>query len=108
MSGVVASGGQLILAQLLSASAADAVGSTVLCPLEATRIRMVILPGYSTSFPSAFRRLISEEVIDGLFGTLPAVLAKQVPYTAMQLVTYDQVMTGNRLLRGRVHNEPMG
>ena len=91
-SGVTATGGQLILAQLMAASAADTLGSTALCPLEATRIRMVVLPGYSTSFPDAFRRLNAEEGLDGLFGTLPAVLVKQVPYTALQLVTYDQVM----------------
>lgn len=92
-SDLTAAGGQLILLQLLAASAADVVGSMSLCPMEATRIRMVVRPSYATSFQNAFSRLSMEEGLDGLFGTLPAVLAKQVPYTALQLVTYDQVHT---------------
>lgn len=90
--GAAAGGGGALLQQVAAAAAADLFGSVALCPLEATRIRLVMQPAFARGFGPALRRLATEEGVDGLMGTLPAVLAKQIPYTVLQLVTYDQVV----------------
>jgi len=92
-SGITGYGLQVVVLQVLAAAAAETVGSTVLCPLEATRIRMVLNRGYADSFGAGFLKLVNQEGADGMFGTLPAILAKQIPYTVTQLVIYDQVQS---------------
>lgn len=69
--------------------AAEVVGSSALTPLEAARIRMVADCDYAPGLRSGISRMISEEGLGALTRGLPAVLAKQIPYTVTKLVTFD-------------------
>lgn len=69
--------------------AAEVVGSSALTPLEAARIRMVADCDYAPGLRSGIARMISEEGLGALTRGLPAVLAKQIPYTVTKLVTFD-------------------
>ncbi|CAM9931638.1 unnamed protein product [Ascophyllum nodosum] len=79
-----------VLGSLIAASvAAEVLGSSALTPLEAARIRMVADSDYAPGLRSGIARMISEEGLSALTRALPAVLAKQIPYTVTKLVTFD-------------------
>lgn len=67
----------------LGASAmAEFIADIFLCPLEATRIRLVSNPTYATGLASCATRLVKEEgFIRGFYSGFGPILFKQVPYT---------------------------
>ena len=82
----------LVITQLSAAAAAELVGSAALCPLEATRIRVVADDRFAAAgFRGALWMLVEEAGVAGLFASLPAIYAKQIPYTMLQLASYEQV-----------------
>ena len=65
-----------------SAAVAEFIADVFLCPLEATRIRLVSNPTYAPSTLSAMAKMASEEgIISGFYSGFGPILAKQVPYT---------------------------
>jgi len=65
-----------------SAAAAEFIADVFLCPLEATRIRLVSNPSYAPSTIAAMGKMASEEgIIKGFYSGFGPILAKQVPYT---------------------------
>ena len=65
-----------------SSAAAEFIADIFLCPLEATRIRLVSNPSYADSMMGAMGKMASEEGIIGAFYSgFGPILAKQVPYT---------------------------
>ncbi|CAN0362973.1 unnamed protein product, partial [Ectocarpus sp. 12 AP-2014] len=82
-----------VLGTLIAASVtAEIVGSSALTPLEAARIRMVADADYAPGLRSGIARMVSEEGVATLTRGLPAVLAKQIPYTVTKLVTFDYLV----------------
>ncbi|CAB1117911.1 unnamed protein product [Ectocarpus sp. CCAP 1310/34] len=82
-----------VLGTLIAASVtAEIVGSSALTPLEAARIRMVADADYASGLRSGIARMVSEEGVAALTRGLPAVLAKQIPYTVTKLVTFDYLV----------------
>ncbi|CAM9244635.1 unnamed protein product [Ectocarpus fasciculatus] len=82
-----------VLGTLIAASVtAEIVGSSALTPLEAARIRMVADADYAPGLRSGIARMVSEEGVAALTRGLPAVLAKQIPYTVTKLVTFDYLV----------------
>ncbi|KAJ3364766.1 mitochondrial phosphate carrier protein [Allomyces arbusculus] len=75
----------------LTASAlAEFVADIALCPLEATRIRMVSQPDFATGLVSGFTRLLKEEgVLRGFYSGFGPILFKQVPYTMAKFAVYE-------------------
>ena len=71
---------------LFASMAAGALASIVLCPMEQTRIRMVIDPDFADGFLSGITRLGKEEGIGAIFYGLPAMRSKQVPYVSCHCV----------------------
>lgn len=67
----------------LGASAcAEFIADIFLCPLEATRIRLVSEPTFASSLPAAAARLVKEQgFIKGFYSGFGPILFKQVPYT---------------------------
>ena len=67
----------------LGASAcAEFIADIFLCPLEATRIRLVSEPTFASSMPGAFARLLKEEgLIKGFYSGFGPICLKQIPYT---------------------------
>ncbi len=67
----------------LGASAcAEFIADIFLCPLEATRIRLVSNPQYASSMGAAMTRMAKEEgILGGFYAGFGPILFKQVPYT---------------------------
>ena len=74
---------------LLASVLAGAVASVVLCPAEASRIRLVADPGYASGFVATLARIAGDDGAGALFGGLGAMLSKQVPYTMAKQVSFD-------------------
>jgi len=83
----------------LAASAmAEFVADIFLCPLEATRIRLVSNPQFASGLLPAATKLVKEEgVLRGWYSGFGPILFKQVPYTmakfAVQGYAAEQIAT---------------
>jgi solute carrier family 25 phosphate transporter 3 len=67
---------------LASAAMAETIADIFLCPLEATRIRLVSNPTYATGLLDGAAKLMKEEgMIRGFYSGFGPILMKQVPYT---------------------------
>jgi len=65
-----------------ASAAAEFIADIFLCPLEATRIRLVSNPSYASGLFSCATRLAKEEgVLRGFYSGFGPILFKQVPYT---------------------------
>lgn len=67
---------------LASAAMAEFIADIFLCPLEATRIRLVSNPEFATGLLTAFPKIIKQDgAIKGFYSGFAPILAKQIPYT---------------------------
>jgi len=75
----------------LGASAcAEFFADIALCPLEATRIRLVSQPTFASGLVGGFTRLLKEEgVMRGFYSGFGPILFKQIPYTMAKFVVYE-------------------
>jgi solute carrier family 25 phosphate transporter 3 len=65
-----------------ASAAAEFIADIFLCPLEATRIRLVSDPKFASGLASGAARLLKEEgVLRGFYSGFGPILMKQVPYT---------------------------
>eukprot|EP01051_Picozoa_sp_SAG22_P006790 SAG22_NODE_457_length_10262_cov_17.627964_2_plen_193_part_00 len=61
---------------------AETIADVFLCPLEATRIRMVSEPTFASGMISGMPKLAAEQgIIGGFYSGFGPILMKQVPYT---------------------------
>ena len=74
---------------LLASTVAGGIAALVLCPPEDVRIRMVSDPGYASSSLEGFKRRVAEDGALASFAAVPAMTAKQVPYTMGKQVSFD-------------------
>lgn len=77
------------LIYLGSASAAEVIATTLLTPLEASRIRLVSEPSYARGLASALSRMWTEEGVMGFYAGYVPILFKQVPYAIGQFYTNE-------------------
>ncbi|KAK9763797.1 mitochondrial phosphate carrier protein [Basidiobolus ranarum] len=76
---------------LASAGIAEFFADIALCPLEATRIRLVSQPSFATGLVSGFSRLLKEEgVARGFYSGFGPICFKQIPYTMAKFVVYER------------------
>ncbi|KAL0075404.1 mitochondrial carrier domain-containing protein [Phycomyces blakesleeanus] len=75
----------------LGASAiAEFFADVALCPLEATRIRLVSQPTFANGLLGGFSRILKEEgVVKGFYSGFGPILFKQVPYTMAKFVVFE-------------------
>jgi solute carrier family 25 phosphate transporter 3 len=74
-----------------SSAIAEFFADVALCPLEATRIRLVSQPSFATGLLSGFSKILKEEgVIKGFYSGFGPILLKQVPYTMAKFVVYER------------------
>jgi solute carrier family 25 phosphate transporter 3 len=67
---------------LTAAACAEFIADIFLCPLEATRIRLVSDPTYADGLLSAFPKILRNEgILNGFYSGFGPILFKQVPYT---------------------------
>ncbi|KAF0982450.1 hypothetical protein FDP41_011380 [Naegleria fowleri] len=75
---------------LASSALAEFFADIALCPLEATRIRLVSQPTFANGLLGGFTRLLKEEgVIRGFYSGFFPILLKQIPYTMAKFVVYE-------------------
>lgn len=74
----------------LGASAcAEVIADMFLCPLEATRIRLVSQPTFAKGLADGFVKILKNEGFLALYKGLPPLLLKQVPYTMAKFSVFE-------------------
>ncbi|GAA5811876.1 hypothetical protein MFLAVUS_005323 [Mucor flavus] len=74
-----------------SSAIAEFFADVALCPLEATRIRLVSQPTFATGLLGGFSRILKEEgVVKGFYSGFGPILLKQVPYTMAKFVVFER------------------
>ncbi|KAK4214004.1 mitochondrial carrier domain-containing protein [Rhypophila decipiens] len=76
---------------LASAGAAEFFADIALCPLEATRIRLVSEPTYANGLIGGFSKMFKTEGLGAFYAGFGPILFKQVPYTMTKFVVYEKV-----------------
>ena len=77
------------LIYLTASSSAEFFADVLLCPLEATRIRLVSSKGFATGLASGFVRIAKEEGFKGFYSGFIPLICKQVPYAVGQFTTHE-------------------
>jgi solute carrier family 25 phosphate transporter 3 len=76
---------------LASSALAEFFADIALCPLEATRIRLVSQPEFAGGLLSGFSKIFKNEGIGAFYSGFGPILFKQVPYTMAKFVVYEKV-----------------
>ncbi|KAJ5823595.1 mitochondrial phosphate carrier protein [Penicillium robsamsonii] len=74
----------------VSAAVAEFFASIALCPLEATRIRLVSTPGFANGLIGGFGKILKNEGVGAFYGGFGPILFKQVPYTVTKFVAFEK------------------
>ncbi|KAF9917410.1 mitochondrial phosphate carrier protein [Linnemannia zychae] len=75
---------------LVGATIAEFIVDIALCPLEATRIRLVSQPTFANDLVSGITRLVKEEgVYRDLYSRFGPIVFKQVPYNMSKFMVYE-------------------
>ncbi|KAJ1327566.1 solute carrier family 25 (mitochondrial phosphate transporter) member 3 [Microdochium nivale] len=72
-----------------SSAAAEFFADIALCPLEATRIRLVSERGFATGLVPGFMRMAREEGFRGFYSGFVPLLFKQIPYAVGQFSVHE-------------------
>ncbi|KAK9762108.1 mitochondrial phosphate carrier protein [Basidiobolus ranarum] len=76
---------------LASSAIAEFFADIALCPLEATRIRLVSQPSFATGLFSGFSKILKEEgIARGFYSGFGPICFKQIPYTMAKFVVYER------------------
>ncbi|KUI73932.1 Mitochondrial phosphate carrier protein [Cytospora mali] len=76
---------------LASSACAEFFADIALCPLEATRIRLVSDPTYADGLLGGFSKMLKNEGIGAFYAGFGPILFKQIPYTMAKFVVYEKV-----------------
>ncbi|KAJ4288566.1 mitochondrial phosphate carrier protein [Kalmusia sp. IMI 367209] len=76
---------------LASAAAAEFFADIALCPLEATRIRLVSQPTFANGLLGGFSKILKNEGVGAFYSGFGPILFKQVPYTMAKFVVFEKV-----------------
>ncbi|EHK46523.1 uncharacterized protein TrAtP1_005523 [Trichoderma atroviride] len=76
---------------LASSAAAEFFADIALCPLEATRIRLVSEPTYANGLVGGFSKMLKNEGIGAFYAGFGPILFKQIPYTMAKFVVFEKV-----------------
>ncbi|OKL64028.1 Mitochondrial phosphate carrier protein [Talaromyces atroroseus] len=74
----------------LSAASAEFFASIALCPLEATRIRLVSQPGFANGLIGGFSKILKNEGVGAFYSGFGPILLKQIPYTVTKFVAFEK------------------
>jgi len=76
---------------LASSALAEFFADIALCPLEATRIRLVSEPTFASGLVGGFGKILRTEGVGAFYSGFGPILFKQVPYTMAKFVVYEKV-----------------
>ncbi|SYW79873.1 probable phosphate transport protein MIR1 [Ustilago bromivora] len=97
------------MAIYLGASAiAEFFADIALCPLEATRIRLVSQPTFANGLAPAFLKIAKEEGLGGFYAGFGPILFKQIPYNMAKFATMEVVLEKAILAYGKPKSELSG
>ena len=74
---------------LTAAGLAAVIGSFVICPFEAVRIRSVAQKDYGSNILEVSKRMVKEEGAATLFSAVPVFMAKEVPFAMAKFTVFD-------------------
>ncbi|KAF9103832.1 mitochondrial phosphate carrier protein [Mortierella sp. AM989] len=75
---------------LVGAGIAEFFADVALCPLEATRIRLVSQPTFASGLTTGFSRILREEgFVRGFYSGFGPIIFKQIPYTMAKFVVFE-------------------
>ncbi|KAK4190316.1 putative mitochondrial phosphate carrier protein [Podospora australis] len=74
-----------------SSALAEFFADIALCPLEATRIRLVSQPTYANGLIGGFTKMLSTEGVGSFYAGFGPILFKQIPYTMAKFVVFEKV-----------------
>ncbi|TIB69841.1 hypothetical protein E3P77_00245 [Wallemia ichthyophaga] len=74
-----------------SAGTAEFFASIALCPLEATRIRLVSQPTFASGLMTGLPKIMSQEGVSALYAGFGPILFKQIPYTMAKFAVFERV-----------------
>lgn len=75
-----------------ASAAAEFFADIALCPLEATRIRLVSQPTFANGLAGGFARIAREEGLGGFYAGFGPILFKQIPYNMAKFATMEVVL----------------
>lgn len=73
-----------------SAACAEFIADIALCPLEATRIRLVSQPNFANGLVGGFSRILKEEGISSFYSGFTPILFKQIPYNIAKFLVFER------------------
>ncbi|KAF4121693.1 solute carrier family 25 (mitochondrial phosphate transporter), member 3 [Geosmithia morbida] len=76
---------------LASSATAEFFADIALCPLEATRIRLVSEPTYANGLIGGFSKMLKNEGFGAFYAGFGPILFKQIPYTMAKFVVFEKV-----------------
>ncbi|KAF2749867.1 mitochondrial carrier [Sporormia fimetaria CBS 119925] len=76
---------------LASSALAEFFADIALCPLEATRIRLVSEPTFANGLVGGFGKILKTEGVGAFYSGFGPILFKQVPYTMAKFVVFEKV-----------------
>ncbi|RAL16728.1 putative mitochondrial phosphate carrier protein (Mir1) [Aspergillus homomorphus CBS 101889] len=77
---------------LASSATAEFFADIALCPLEATRIRLVSQPTFASGLMSGFGKILKNEGVGAFYSGFGPMLFKQVPYTMAKFVVFEKTV----------------
>lgn len=81
-----------------SSACAEFIADLFLCPLEATRIRLVSEPTYAKGLFDGFGKILKNEGFLKFYTGLPPLLLKQIPYTMAKFTVFE--ITSENIYKG--------
>lgn len=73
-----------------SAALAEFFADIALCPLEATRIRLVSQPNFANGLVGGFSRILKEEGVGSFYNGFTPILFKQIPYNIAKFLVFER------------------
>lgn len=73
-----------------SAALAEFFADIALCPLEATRIRLVSQPSFANGLVGGFARIYREEGLGSFYNGFTPILFKQIPYNIAKFLVFER------------------
>ncbi|KAK6352877.1 mitochondrial phosphate carrier protein [Orbilia brochopaga] len=77
-----------------SSALAEFFADIALCPLEATRIRLVSQPTFASGLVTGFGKILTQEGVGAFYSGFGPILFKQVPYTIAKFVVFEKISEG--------------
>jgi len=77
---------------LAASASAEFFADIALCPMEAVKVRIQTMPGWSTTLREGFPRIMKEEGISGFYKGLVPLWCRQIPYTMMKFACFERTV----------------